>query len=115
MNNWPSIATLPPPSEGVEEDYYKPQLKNEKEGNYIQTRLRATRSRSVFPLKWNYLTEVEYQALKTFFDTNQGLIFVYTHPIEGTTHNCVFSTNSIRGAWLSAGGRANVQCPIEEI
>jgi hypothetical protein len=113
MTAWPS--TLPQPSQGLEEEYYKPQAKTEKEANYTQSRPTVTRGRRKFPLSWAFMTETEYQILETFFDTYQGTMFTFTHPIKSTTHNCVFSADSIKSKWKSAGFRDDVQCPIEEV
>lgn len=113
MEDWP--ATLPPPDEGLEEEYYKPQTKTEFEANYIQVYPRASRGRGRWPLGWGYMDETDYQTLETFFDANQGCMFTWIHPIKATTHTCVFSSDSIKSKWRSAGGRASVQCPIEEV
>jgi hypothetical protein len=110
---WPS--TLPTPSFGLEEEFYKPQIKTEKEANYVQTRRTASRGRRILPLAWTLMTEAEYQILEAFFDTYQGTMFTFTHPVTGTTYNCVFSANSIKAKWKSAGFRGDVQCPIEEV
>lgn len=112
MTNWPGI---PNPDWGLEEEFYKPQVKTEFEANYVQTGPAATRGRSKFPLAWELLSEADYQTLLTFFKANQGLSFAFTHPVASTSHNCVFSGNSIKSKWYSDGWRSNVQCPIEEV
>jgi hypothetical protein len=113
MNAWPS-SSLPAPDEGVEEEFYKPQIRNEKEANYIQVRPRSTRGRRIFPLTWARMTEANYQTLESFFIANQGLVFTYTHPVTNVTHNCVFSADSVKAKW-KAGWRTGIQCPIEEV
>ncbi len=112
MANWPNI---PNPDWGLEEEDYKPQIKDEFEANYVQTGPAASRMRGKFPLGWELLSEADFQTLKTFFNTNQGGSFTWTHPVANTSHNCVFSVNFIKSKWLSAGWRSNVQCPIEEV
>lgn len=112
MTAWPS---LPNPTSGMEEEVYKPQIKTEKEANYTQSRPLASRSRRKFSLTWAFMSETNYQTLETFFETYQGTMFTFTHPIKRTTHNCVFSADSIKSKWKSAGWRADVQCPIEEV
>jgi hypothetical protein len=111
---WPT--TLPKPSiDAVAEEVYKPAIKTEFEANYIQNRVVVSRTRRKFPLTWNYMTEANYQTLKTFFESYQGTVFVFTHPVEGTTHNCVFSESSLKSKWYSKGWRSAVECPIEEV
>lgn len=113
MPNWPSIAN---PSKGFDEEYYLPQAKSEFEANYVQTRKIATRGRHQFALVWNQMSETDYQTLKTFFDTNQGSSFTWTHPISGTSYTCVFSGDSIKSKpGVYPGYRTNVSCPIEEL
>jgi phage-related protein len=110
---WP--ATLPPPDWDSEEQYYKPQRKAEFEANYIQVYPRASRGRLQLTLKWKVMTETQYQALKSFFDDNQGKSFTWTHPIAETTHTCVFSGDRLVSTPYTAAKRRNVQCPIEEV
>ena len=113
MNAWPS--NISPPDWDCEEEYYKPQIKDEFEANYVQVGPAASRGRSKFPLAWHLMSEAEYQTLLAFFAANQGSAFTYTHPIAATSHVCVFSANSIRSKWHSVGWRSDVQCPIEEV
>jgi hypothetical protein len=61
------------------------------------------------------MTEAEYQVLEVFFCANQGGRFDFTHPTRNTSHVCVFSSDSLRHKWRSAGWVASVQCPIEEL
>ncbi|HSW39593.1 MAG TPA: hypothetical protein VLL97_08900 [Acidobacteriota bacterium] len=114
MASWPS--SLPPPDWGLEEEYYKPQLKMEFEANYGQSRPKATRGQDRWGnLGWGILEEAHYQTLKAFFSVNQGSVFLWTHPITGVSHNCRFSADSIKSSFGFPGWRKNVQCPIEEI
>jgi hypothetical protein len=114
MNAWPS--TLPPPDEGLEEEFYKPQTRTEFEANYPQVYPRASRGRRKWPLSWSLMeNESDYQALEAFFDANQGCMFTWTHPLTSAVHTCVFSADSVKSKWRSAGGRTDVQCPIEEV
>lgn len=113
MTAWPS--TLPTPDFGLEEEYYKPQNKTEKETNYTQSRPTASRGRRKFPLVWGLMPEADYQTLEAFFDSYQGTMFTFTHPIKGTAHTCVFSGDSVKSKWHAAGWRKDVQCPIEEV
>lgn len=113
MDTWP--ATLPPPDRDCDEDYYKPQIRDEFEANYVQTGPAATRGRYKLSNKWKLMAEDDFQTLKTFFDGHQGQAFTYTHPITEESLVCIFSTDYIRSKWYSAGWRSEVQCPIEEV
>lgn len=111
---WPS--TLPNPSYGLDEEFYKPQNLTEFEANYIQASPAALRGRKAWPnLGWKILTEAEYQILEAFFDDNQGNYFEFTHPVTGVVHDCVFTTDRIKCRHDIDGHRNNVQCPIMEM
>ncbi len=113
MAEWPSM--LPTPDWDTGDEFYKPQIRQEFEANYVQSRPTATRGRGRWDLKWGRMLESEYQALKTFFNTYQGCSFTWTHPVAGTTHTCVFSANSIKSKWGGPGQWKDVECPIEEL
>lgn len=114
MNTWPS--TLPAPSWGTKEKYYRPQERVDFEANYVQVGSKSLRGRKRWPdLKWELLSEAEYQVLEAFFDANQGSSFIWPHPVTGVSHTCVFSTDEIECTWASAGWRGGVSCPIEEL
>lgn len=113
MSAWP---TLPTPSWGLEEEYYKPQVRTEFEQNYVQSRPAVTSGKHRWPnLGWSLLSETDYQSLETFFETNQGNSFTFTHPMSGVSYTCRFSSDSIRSRFKSPGWRMDVQCPIEEV
>lgn len=109
---WPSIAD---PDWGTEEETIHPQKRTPFEGNYVQSRPAATRSRAKWPLGWKLLPESEYQTLLTFFNTNLGGMFTWTHPISGTSYTCRFSGDALTGRWSLGSWRRDVRCPIEEV
>lgn len=113
MGSWPS--TLPKPSYGFGEEFYKPQIKTEFEANYGQSRPSVTRSRRRWTLVWKMLSEANYQILRAFFDANQGGAFTWTHPASGASYSCRFSSDSIKSQLIYVGWRSDVQCPIEEV
>jgi len=114
MGTWPS--TLPPPSSGIDEEYYRPQERMDFEANYVQVASKSLRGKKRWPdFGWEILTETEYQILESFFDANQGGSFTFTHPITGVSHTCIFSADSVKGKLGAGGIRTNVRCPIEEL
>lgn len=112
LPGWPSISA---PDWGTEEEITKRQVKTEFEANYVQSRPAATRSRAAWPLGWKLLPESEYQTLLTFFDTNQGGLFTWTHPKSNKSYVCRFSADSIKSRWALGAWRRDVRCPIEEV
>lgn len=111
MANWPSIS---PPDYGLSEDFYKPQVRTEFEGNYVQSRPRSTRAVHRWSLKWSALLESEFQTLKTFFDTNQGTSFTWTHPLTSVSYSCRFSTDTLTSR-IVVNDYREVECSIEEV
>lgn len=89
-------TSLPTPSIASEEAMRIPIKKTEKEGNYIQVRRTATRSRMKFTLQYNLLTYSEYSILETFFSTYQGTSFSWTHPVSAIVYNVVFDMEELK-------------------
>jgi hypothetical protein len=110
MADWPSIANANLGSSG---ELYKPQVRNEFEANYVQSRPRASREIRRFPLRWNCMSEADFSTLETFFIANQGGEFNYTDPRDSTAYVCRFSMDSILWDYVEGGRR--VECPIEEV
>lgn len=111
MADWPSISN---PDYGLEEDHYKPQIRTEFEGNYVQSRARATRSINRWNLTWALLLEADFQTLLTFFDTNLGSSFTWVHPVTSVSYTCRFSQDTLKST-INLDGYRNVSCMIEEV
>lgn len=111
MANWPS---MPAADFGTEEEVYRPQIRTEFEGGYVQSRSRTTREIRRFPLAWETMSNADYTTLETFFKENQGNSFNWTHPMTNVTYACRFSTDSLKSVWAGPGYRS-VQCPIEVV
>jgi len=99
MASWPSIAT---PSK-IKESAIKKVIRTTSEGGYIQARARWTDYKQSFELIWSVLTSTDKATLITFFDTNQGTTFTWTHPELATTHTCFFSDDQIVFSSLMSG------------
>jgi hypothetical protein len=114
LPNWPSIAA---PTFGSTEEDYRPQIRTEFDGNYVQSRVRATRSVKRWVWRWNYMTEADYQTLITFFQTNQGGSFNFTHPVTSVAYACRFSGNSLSSTFVTRGETyyRSVEVGIEEV
>jgi hypothetical protein len=111
MADWPSIDN---PDYGLDEEYYKPQVRQEFEANYVQSRPRSTRGRSRWALHWDLLSEADYQTLLAFFAANQGGVFTWIHPISSASYTCRFSGDVLKSRIVMPDCRA-VDCPIEEV
>jgi len=112
MADWP--ISIQKPEFNTEEELFKPQIRQIFDGNYVQSRPATTRAVRRWTLKWNFMKESDYATLMTFFVTNQGNSFNFTHPITGVVSICRFSDNSIKSTWADVGVRA-VSCMIEEV
>jgi len=114
MAAWPSIAE---PTYGSSVEVYKPQVRTEFDGNYVQSRPRSTREIRRWTLKWNYMTEANYQTLETFFIANQGTSFTWTEPVTSTGYTCRFSGNGLSSTHVNRGATyyRSVDATIEEV
>ena len=111
MASWPSI---PLPSYGFECEVYYPQVRTPFEANYVQSRPKVSREIRRFNLKWNAMTEANYQTLETFFLANQGNSFNGTSSITGSAGDFRFSGDGLTSSQIAPGIRS-VSCPIEEV
>lgn len=92
MAAWPSIQE---PSYPFNESVSKRQIRTEFESGAVQSRAGATVSKRIFNLRWNAMPEADYQTLKTFFETNIGLTFTWTHPATLEVITARFSEDKI--------------------
>ncbi len=111
MADWPSIAS---PGYGIKEAVYKPQIRQEFEANYVQSRPRSTRSVKRWTLSWGLLSESDYGLLLAFFEANQGNTFTWTHPVTSVSYTCRFSTDTLESEIAFTGWR-KVTVHIEEV
>jgi hypothetical protein len=102
------------PQYGTDGEFYKPQIRTEFEGNYVQSRARSTRGIMRWNLKWESMPEADFQTLRTFFNTNQGGSFNWTEPVTSTARIVRFSEDSLRWSHSNKGVRS-VSCGIEEV
>lgn len=107
-------STLPAPRATMAGSTYLPQYKDESEAGYVYTRRRATKAREkLTSFGWDYLTEAQYQDLKTFFLQVQGGSFTWTHPITNVTHTLISAADELAYEHIPGGGRS-VEWPVEE-
>lgn len=104
MADWPSIDKPNGISEKIEKIIYR----NASEAGYVSTRAKWTSSKKHFALSWDGMYSADKATLETFFNTNQGTTFTWTHPELDTSHTCLFSDDSLEfahiGAYLDSGG-----------
>ena len=70
---------------------YKRQAKTPMESGKAQSRIVHTSSRWLFTIGWEWLTIADYNTLRTFWDTNLGGSFNWTHIWTDTIHIVRFS------------------------
>jgi len=97
------------------EQYYKPRIKTESEGNYVHIRDRATRGRHIFTLSWERISESEYLSIKSFFDKYSGSAFYWTHDVTNTTYTVIFADDIIESKFVQPHGYRSVTVRLEEL
>jgi len=108
---WPSIAA---PTYSTGGEVYRPQVRTEFEGNYVQSRPRSTRATRRWTLVWNAMTEANFSTLDAFFIANAGTTFSWTEPVTSTSYTVRFSEDSLKWTHSDKGVRS-VQVGLETI
>lgn len=89
---------------GGKGEHYKPQIKTQKEANYVQVRSAASRAREKsIHLPWDRVPIAEFQAIIAFFDAHIGQAFSWTNEATGVTHTVVFAQDTIPYEFVSHG------------
>ena len=94
MATWPTIQE---PQYPLGESVYKRQIRTPFESGHVLSRAGSTVSKRLFQLNWSALPEADYQTLKTFFETNIGLTFTWTHPLTLEVITVRFSEDTLQG------------------
>ena len=89
--SWPSIQN---PTYPLQEEYFKPQIKQEFESGHVQSRARATVAKRRWTLNWRSLPEADWVSLVAAFNTDQGTTFTWTHPVSGE-YTVRYAANSL--------------------
>lgn len=93
MADWPAIQD--PTFSMFKQWPYRPQVRTQKEANYVQSRVQFSRTRWHFELGWAGLSDTDYNLLVAFFDANQGGTFNWTHWISGTVYVVGFADDQL--------------------
>jgi len=107
---WPSI---PAPSYGAEGEVYRPQVRTEMEGGYVQTRPRFTRGIRRWNLRWNALSSAHLALLVAAYEAYAGNSFTWTD-LEGTSRTVRYREDSLKWSYISPALRA-VSVALEEV
>ena len=84
MADFPSIRTSD--WQLFKEKTMKRQIRTKFEAGYVQSSAGSTVAKKSFSIGWEWLTRADFAALVTFFETNQGGSFNFTHPITETVY-----------------------------
>jgi hypothetical protein len=106
---WPTIQA---PSFPLSEEVFKPQVKNEFEAGYVQSRPRATVSKRRWKLQWKAMTEAHWNLLSAAFASDQGSTFTWTHPVSG--EYTVRYVGDVVPSTIFANGLRQVSVDLEE-
>lgn len=89
---------------GGKGEHYKPQIRTDKEANYVQVRAGASRAREKnIHLPWGKIPIAEYQTIVEFFDAHIGEAFLWTNEVTGVTYTVVFGQDTIPYEFVSYG------------
>lgn len=111
MATWPDIEK---PS-GLSQKPVKKQIRSDFSAGYVQSRPLWTRMRKQFELSWSTMKSSDLSTLESFFESNQGGSFTWTHPETGASYTCLFSDDSIDANFLKGSlDRYKVTVNIEE-
>lgn len=108
---WPSIAA---PSYSTGGEVYRPQIRTEFEGNYVQSRPRTSRTTRRWTLVWENMSEADYGTFETYFLAHVGLTDTWTEPVTSTSYTFRFASDSLKWSHSNLGHRS-VTVDIETI
>lgn len=92
MADFPSIG-LPV---GLRQKTIKPAYRGKSSAGYTMSRAMATTSKEEFEVGYDFLSSSDRDTLQTFFNTNQGIEFNWTHPeTGGSTYSVVFAEDEL--------------------
>ena len=102
------------PTTDYQEDYYKPSVRTEFDGNYSQVRPKFTRAVNIFSINFKLLTQTDKSTLKTFFAANQGTSFTWTNPADSVEYLVRFKQETLQFKFHSPL-RYDVNIILEEV
>lgn len=96
MVTWPDIEK----ANDLVEKTQKGQIKSDFAGGYVQSRAKWTRARKTFELSWVAMSNVDKNALESFFESNIGGTFTWTHPLTSTSHTVRFAEDELQAEYV---------------
>jgi len=100
MTTFPTIQS----PNGLQQKTIKPAQRSTSSAGYTMARAKATIAKKEFKVMYQNLTTAERNTLQTFFNSNQGLEFDWTHPEpSGSTYQVIFNQDDIEFVWISFG------------
>jgi len=95
--------------------FYLPQVKNDFEAPYQESRKEWTDGREKFTgFGWAYLTEDEFAVLLAFFKEVQGGTFYWNDDVTGKQYLLGSAADELKYQRVGGGGCSNVEWPLEE-
>jgi len=73
----------------------KRQIKTTFESGHVQSRAGATQMKREFTIGWPSMSRTDYDSLVTFFESYQGTVFNFTHPITSVVYSVRFMENEL--------------------
>ena len=89
-------------------------MRSKSEAGYTKVRKRFTLAKDSRGLNWNFISNSDFNTLRTFFEDNQGGSFYWTDPYTFETREYYFLDDELN--WEeTAPGFKSVELNIEEI
>ena len=107
--SWPTIQA---PTYPLQEEVFCPQIKQEFESGYVQSRPKATVSKRRWTLNWRVMPEADWNLLVAAFIADQGTVFSWTHPVSGT-YDVRYAADSLTST-ITAPNLRTVSVALEE-
>ena len=83
-------STIPNPEYPLKVDHEDNSITSKFEDGTVQSRLKFTKSRKTFTLKWSSMAQADYDDLEEFIVNtvkHAALIFEWTNPTDNVTYN----------------------------
>jgi hypothetical protein len=98
MSNFPTISS---PS-AFSEERRKGTIKTTFENGKVASRPKWTLGKKSFELNWAMMSNADKVILDNFFESTNGLAFVYTHPKTSTTYSVIFTDDTLKFDYIQA-------------
>jgi hypothetical protein len=98
MNTFPNLNIE---ATSFKEESIKPVLKSSYDGGYEIQRLKYSRTIRKFTFTLKALSATEADTVSAFFEANQGVEFIFVHPVTSVNYTVRFDMDSLKFDYIS--------------